>query len=556
MLRGWYAKRNRPMPQMNIKQATLIPSASAIDNPIGTAPGWWVEHNGKKIACMPGVPHEMKKMWEEQVAPRLGMGGGGVLVTRTLKTIGIGESNVAELVQELIHNPNPTLATYAKQDGVHLRIAAKAESRDAANSMIADFEEKVRAIANHWVYGIDDETLSAAIGKLLVKQRRKVATMESASGGLLGQLLHGHAGRLGLVRRRHRGVHGRPEGRARACRGEIVDAARHDRRRDGAGDGDGGPRADRRRRRHRHRRRGRPERGRREVGRHVPHRARLPGHAAGGRLALVDDAAGAEAPGGDGRALHPLAGAGGPRRVGGALGWGVPDGRERLTPRVRRVLAMAEDEAVGLRQAEVGTEHVLLALLREGRGLATRALRELGVEPAELAQRIRARLVPAEIGADGPIGLGPGARAALEMARAEAARLHHDYVGTEHLLLGLLRDGEGPAFVVLNGPGVTLARARQQIVEDHQRVGAGAVGQAPESAGDPARPASDRLDRYVDPDARRPARRRRAVWALRAGQALGLAVLRLLRRALAGLRPLRRADPGPPGCTILSRAAA
>jgi nicotinamide-nucleotide amidase len=109
-----------------------------------------------------------------------------VLVTRTLKTIGIGESNVAEVVQDLIHNPNPTLATYAKQDGVHLRIAAKAESRDAANSMIADFEEKVRALTNQWVYGIDDETLSATIGKLLVKQGRKVATMESASGGLLG----------------------------------------------------------------------------------------------------------------------------------------------------------------------------------------------------------------------------------------------------------------------------------------------------------------------------------------------------------------------------------
>jgi nicotinamide-nucleotide amidase len=173
------------MPAMNIKQATLIPSAQAIDNPIGTAPGWWVEHNGKKIVCMPGVPHEMKKMWEEQAAPRLDMGGGGVLVTRTLKTVGIGESNVAELVQALINNENPTLATYAKQDGVHLRIAAKADSRDAANAMIAEFEAKVRAIADHWVYGIDDETLAGAIGKLLVKQGLTVATMESASGGLL-----------------------------------------------------------------------------------------------------------------------------------------------------------------------------------------------------------------------------------------------------------------------------------------------------------------------------------------------------------------------------------
>jgi nicotinamide-nucleotide amidase len=127
----------------------------------------------------------MKKMWEEQVAPRLGMGGGGVLVTRTLKTIGIGESNVAEVVQDLINNPNPTLATYAKQDGVHLRMAAKAESREAADAMIAEFEEKVRALTNQWVYGVNEETLAGTIGKLLVKQGLKVATMESASGGLL-----------------------------------------------------------------------------------------------------------------------------------------------------------------------------------------------------------------------------------------------------------------------------------------------------------------------------------------------------------------------------------
>jgi nicotinamide-nucleotide amidase len=184
-LRGWYANRNRPMPAMNIKQATLIPSATAIDNPIGTAPGWWVEHEGKKIACMPGVPHEMRKMWEEQVAPRLGMGGGGVLVTRTLKVIGQGESNVAELVAELINSANPTLATYAKQDGVHLRIAAKAESRDVANAMIEEFEVKVRKLAGRYVYGVGEETLAGAIGEMMVRHGLSVATMESASGGLL-----------------------------------------------------------------------------------------------------------------------------------------------------------------------------------------------------------------------------------------------------------------------------------------------------------------------------------------------------------------------------------
>src|SRR4051812_31961098 len=160
---------------------------------------------------------------------------------------------------------------------------------------------------------------------------------------------------------------------------------------------------------------------------------------------------------------------------------------------------MAEDEAVGLRHAEVGTEHVLLALLREGRGLATRALQELGIEPAELAQRTRARLSPSEIGSDSPIGLSPGARAALQMAWAEAGRLHHDYVGTEHLLLGLLRDGDGPAFVTLVGAGVTLVRARQQVAKILNE----AAPEAPDgrSGGlalvqSRARPS----DRFADPD--------------------------------------------------------
>ena len=135
-LRTWYFRRNRPMPERNIKQATLIPSASTIPNPIGTAPGWWVETNGKYIATMPGVPVEMRKMWEEQINPRLQkIAGTGVIATRTLKTVGLGESAAEEVVQPLIRNMNPTLATYAKQDGVHLRMGAKAESRDAAEKL-------------------------------------------------------------------------------------------------------------------------------------------------------------------------------------------------------------------------------------------------------------------------------------------------------------------------------------------------------------------------------------------------------------------------------------
>lgn len=185
-LRTWYFRRNRPMPERNIKQATLIPSARTIPNPIGTAPGWWVETNGKVIATMPGVPVEMRKMWEEQIQPRLQvLAGTGVIATRTLKVIGLGESAAEEVVESLIRSTNPTLATYAKQDGVHLRMGAKAESREIAEKLIDDFEVKVRALIGEWVYGYEDATLSAVVGKLLKQHGLTVSTMESCTGGLL-----------------------------------------------------------------------------------------------------------------------------------------------------------------------------------------------------------------------------------------------------------------------------------------------------------------------------------------------------------------------------------
>jgi len=122
-LRDNFARRGRPMPERNVKQATLIPSAQALPNPVGTAPGWWVERDRKIIAAMPGVPSEMKLMWETQVAERIRQrAGASVLVTRTLKVLGLGESAVEECLGDLIHGANPTVATYAKPDGVQVRI--------------------------------------------------------------------------------------------------------------------------------------------------------------------------------------------------------------------------------------------------------------------------------------------------------------------------------------------------------------------------------------------------------------------------------------------------
>jgi nicotinamide-nucleotide amidase len=132
----------------------------------------------------------MHKMWEEQIAPRLAQeAGSGILVTRTLKTLGMGEGGVAELLDPIIGSANPTVATYARADGVHVRMAAKAESREAAVKMLDEFQAEVCQYVGQYIYGVDSQELPEVIGEHLRKQRLTVATMESCSGGLLGSTI-------------------------------------------------------------------------------------------------------------------------------------------------------------------------------------------------------------------------------------------------------------------------------------------------------------------------------------------------------------------------------
>src|SRR6266851_4257145 len=161
-LRGFFARRNRTMPERNVKQATTIPSGTYLPNPVGTAPGWWVERDGRVIVSMPGVPHEMHKMWEEQAQPRLArLITGGVIVSRLLKLAGIGESHAEEAVGDLTRSVNPTLATYAKSDGIHLRLTAKAATRDEAEHLLDEFEPRVRERVSESVYGGGSDSFPA-----------------------------------------------------------------------------------------------------------------------------------------------------------------------------------------------------------------------------------------------------------------------------------------------------------------------------------------------------------------------------------------------------------
>ena len=187
-LRSFFSRRGIQMPERNIKQATVIPSATVIPNPIGTAPGWWVRrdtaHGPRAIVSMPGVPYEMKRMWEREVEPQLSKATGTVIVSRTLKTLGIGESAAEEAVADLMNGSNPTLAPYAKSDGVHLRITAKAPDKETASAMIDELESKVRERLGTSIYGVDDETPAGVVSRLLDAAGVDLVVLEIGSGAV------------------------------------------------------------------------------------------------------------------------------------------------------------------------------------------------------------------------------------------------------------------------------------------------------------------------------------------------------------------------------------
>ena len=186
-LRAWFAGRGLTMPERNTKQAWLIPSARALPNPLGTAPGWDVRKDGKRIVAMPGVPREMTPMWEGHVEPTLSRQA--TLRRRTLKLLGIGESAVEERLGDLVRSTAPTVATYAKNDGVHVRIADKATSSDEADARIAKMEREVRARLGEYVWGVDGESLGDVIGTALASRRWTLALGESLSAGDLARAL-------------------------------------------------------------------------------------------------------------------------------------------------------------------------------------------------------------------------------------------------------------------------------------------------------------------------------------------------------------------------------
>ena len=189
-LRAFFGDRSLTMPENNLKQAMLIPSSQAIPNPVGTAPGWWVEKNGRIIVAMPGPPRELHHMWEHQVRPKLRQRAGDqILVSRVLKVTGISEGAVDEMCGDLLKASNPTIGVYAKPDGIHVRIGAKAKDETAAQKLIEPVESHLRTTFGNNLWGVDEETMQAVVGKLLTERGITLATMESCTGGQLASTI-------------------------------------------------------------------------------------------------------------------------------------------------------------------------------------------------------------------------------------------------------------------------------------------------------------------------------------------------------------------------------
>ncbi len=138
---------------------------------------------------------------------------------------------------------------------------------------------------------------------------------------------------------------------------------------------------------------------------------------------------------------------------------------ERFTDRARRVLVLAQEEARLLNHSFIGTEHILLGLIHEGEGVAAKALESLGVSLEAVREKVEETIGLAGTAPTGSPPFTPRAKKVLELSLREALQLGHSYIGTEHMLLGLVREGEGVAAQVLVSLGADLPRVRQQVIQ-------------------------------------------------------------------------------------------
>ncbi len=187
----FFETRGKKMAPNNRSQACIPAGSTVLDNPLGTAPGFWACKDTISLAVMPGVPAEMKRMFIDQVVPRIECSAEGpVVVSGKLRCFGAGESDIAQKLGALMaRRRNPLINCTCGSGEIVLHIVAMAAGRKTAQAMIETDKVVLRECLGNWVYGEDDQTLAAVVGELLRARRETIALAESCTGGLLSQML-------------------------------------------------------------------------------------------------------------------------------------------------------------------------------------------------------------------------------------------------------------------------------------------------------------------------------------------------------------------------------
>ncbi|MBQ2676077.1 MAG: competence/damage-inducible protein A [Clostridia bacterium] len=182
-----FAKSGRELTENNLKQAMVPKGATVFQNTCGTAPGCAISQGEQCIILLPGPPSEMKAMFENGVAQYLMKYSDGVTLSKFVNIYGLGESKVAEMVGDLLNGSNPTVAPYAKDGEVALRVTAKAQNQTAADAMCREMVRELKNRLGTAVYGVDKDSIQQVVVEMLQSKRMTVSTAESCTAGLISK---------------------------------------------------------------------------------------------------------------------------------------------------------------------------------------------------------------------------------------------------------------------------------------------------------------------------------------------------------------------------------
>lgn len=186
-IKEYFSSKGIEMAQNNLKQAMLPKDCVIFPNDNGTAPGMAIEKDGVHILVLPGPPRELKPMFQNCAVPYLMQFSDRIIVSHNIRTFGIGESSMAERVNDLFDAQNPTVAPYAKDGEALLRVTAMAKTKEDAESLCKPIIEEIKKRLDAYVYGVDYNCIEEAVVGMLKEHHLKVATAESCTGGLIAK---------------------------------------------------------------------------------------------------------------------------------------------------------------------------------------------------------------------------------------------------------------------------------------------------------------------------------------------------------------------------------